>query len=252
MTEPSRMAQEAVPARKTWHRRTRGALDASRAGSWQQRLTPDQIRLCDAVLGERLVRNGYELGGAVRPDPAELLRYRRVSTLRARTRPCVGGPAGLVRELAVDVHDVVVVRRGRRADQRVDQGGRREQPLVAALLRTPVRMVCTLVRMGYALLAGAIAAEVAATTAMKYSDGFSRLWPSLLTVLGYVIAFALLAQTLKSVSVGTAYAIWAGVGTAVVAAIGMVFLGEGLNAAKVAGIALIIGGVVVLNLGGAH
>ncbi|MFF4351955.1 DMT family transporter [Streptomyces sp. NPDC001530] len=106
--------------------------------------------------------------------------------------------------------------------------------------------------MGYVLLAGAIAAEVAATTSMKYSDGFSRLWPSLLTVLGYVIAFVLLAQTLKTVSVGTAYAIWAGVGTAVIAAIGMVFLGEGLTVAKAAGIALIIGGVVLLNLGGAH
>jgi small multidrug resistance pump len=106
--------------------------------------------------------------------------------------------------------------------------------------------------MGYVLLAGAIASEVAATTAMKYSDGFSRLWPSLVTVLGYVVAFALLAQTLKTVSVGTAYAIWAGVGTAVIAAIGMVFLGEGMTAAKIAGIALIIGGVVLLNLGGAH
>ncbi|MFD5076824.1 DMT family transporter [Streptomyces sp. NPDC058274] len=106
--------------------------------------------------------------------------------------------------------------------------------------------------MGYVLLAGAIAAEVAATTAMKYSEGFSRLWPSLVTLLGYVVAFALLAQTLKTVSVGTAYAIWAGVGTAAIAAIGMVFLGEGLTAAKLAGIALIIGGVVLLNLGGAH
>jgi small multidrug resistance pump len=106
--------------------------------------------------------------------------------------------------------------------------------------------------MGYVLLAGAIAAEVAATTAMKYSEGFSRLWPSLVTVLGYVVAFALLAQTLKTVSVGTAYAIWAGVGTAAIAAIGMVFLGEGLTAPKLAGIVLIIGGVVLLNLGGAH
>lgn len=106
--------------------------------------------------------------------------------------------------------------------------------------------------MGYVLLAGAIAAEVAATTAMKYSDGFSKLWPSLVTLLGYVIAFVLLAQTLKTVQVGTAYAIWAGAGTAVIAAIGMVFLGEGLSAAKLAGIALIIGGVVLLNLGGAH
>jgi small multidrug resistance pump len=106
--------------------------------------------------------------------------------------------------------------------------------------------------MGYALLAGAIASEVAATTAMKYSEGFSRLWPSLVTVLGYVIAFVLLAQCLKTVPVGTAYAIWAGAGTAVIAAIGMVFLGEALSFTKVSGILLIIGGVVVLNLGGAH
>lgn len=106
--------------------------------------------------------------------------------------------------------------------------------------------------MGYALLAGAIASEVAATTAMKYSEGFNRLWPSLVTVLGYVIAFVLLAQCLKTVQVGTAYAIWAGAGTAVIAAIGMVFLGEVLSFTKVAGILLIIGGVVVLNLGGAH
>ncbi|MFJ9036505.1 DMT family transporter [Streptomyces sp. NPDC102406] len=106
--------------------------------------------------------------------------------------------------------------------------------------------------MGYVLLAGAIAAEVGATTAMKYSEGFSRLWPSLITVAGYVIAFALLAQTLKTVQVGTAYAIWAGAGTAVIAAIGMIFLGEGLNLAKIAGIVLVIGGVVLLNVGGAH
>ncbi|AJP01465.1 MULTISPECIES: DMT family transporter [Streptomyces] len=106
--------------------------------------------------------------------------------------------------------------------------------------------------MGYLLLAGAIAAEVAGTTAMKYSEGFSRLWPSLLTLLGYVISFGLLAQTLKTLSVGTAYAIWSGVGTAAIATIGIVFLGEGMTLAKAAGIALIIVGVVVLNLGGAH
>ncbi|MFJ9589750.1 DMT family transporter [Streptomyces acidicola] len=106
--------------------------------------------------------------------------------------------------------------------------------------------------MGYVLLAGAIAAEVAATTAMKYSDGFSRLWPSLLTLLGYAVSFVLLAQTLKSMSIGTAYAIWSGVGTATIALIGLALFGEGLGIAKVAGLALIIGGVVVLNLGGAH
>ncbi|CAL9556439.1 Multidrug transporter EmrE [Streptomyces sp. enrichment culture] len=106
--------------------------------------------------------------------------------------------------------------------------------------------------MGYLLLAGAIAAEVAGTTAMKYSEGFSRLWPSLLTLLGYLVSFGLLAQTLKTLSVGTAYAIWSGVGTAAIATIGIVFLGEGMTLAKAAGIALIIVGVVVLNLGGAH
>ncbi|MFF8674983.1 DMT family transporter [Streptomyces sp. NPDC015242] len=106
--------------------------------------------------------------------------------------------------------------------------------------------------MGFLLLAGAITAEVAATTAMKYSDGFSKIGPSLLTLLGYVLSFALLAQTLKTVSIGTAYAIWAGVGTAAVATIGVTFLGEGLTVTKAAGIALIIVGVVVLNLGGAH
>ncbi|GAB3170076.1 DMT family transporter [Streptomyces incanus] len=106
--------------------------------------------------------------------------------------------------------------------------------------------------MGYLLLAGAIAAEVGATTAMKYSDGFSKLWPSLLTLMGYVVSFSLLAQTLRILSIGTAYAIWAGVGTAAIAAIGILFMGEGLTAAKAAGIVLIIVGVVVLNLGGAH
>jgi small multidrug resistance pump len=102
------------------------------------------------------------------------------------------------------------------------------------------------------MLGGAILAEVLGTTAMKYSDGFSRLLPSLGTAAGYLVAFALLAQTLRTMSVGTAYAIWAGVGTAVIAGIGMVFLGESASAVKLAGLGLVIAGVVVLNLGGAH
>jgi small multidrug resistance pump len=106
--------------------------------------------------------------------------------------------------------------------------------------------------MGYGLLAAAIAAEVAGTTAMKYSEGFTRLWPSLLTVAGYVLAFSLLAQTLKTMSVGTAYAIWAGVGTAAIAAIGMIFMGESASLVRITGIALVIVGVVVLNRGGVH
>ncbi|AIA02901.1 DMT family transporter [Streptomyces noursei] len=106
--------------------------------------------------------------------------------------------------------------------------------------------------MAYLTLAGAILSEILATTLMKYSHGFSKLWPSLGTALGYVLAFTLLAQTLKTMSVGTAYAIWAGAGTALIAAIGMVFLGESASALKILGVLLVIAGVVVLNLGGAH
>lgn len=106
--------------------------------------------------------------------------------------------------------------------------------------------------MGYLTLSGAIAAEVAATTAMKYSEGFSRLWPTLLTAVGYAVSFLLLSQTLKSVGIGTAYAIWSGAGTATIAVLGLALFGESLTLTKIAGIFLIIGGVVVLNLGGAH
>jgi small multidrug resistance pump len=106
--------------------------------------------------------------------------------------------------------------------------------------------------MVYVTLLGAILAEVLGTTSMKFSAGFTRLWPSLGTLVGYLIAFFLLAQTLKTMSVGTAYAIWAGLGTATIALIGIAFLGEVANAARIGGILLVIAGVVLLNLGGAH
>ncbi|MGK4904750.1 DMT family transporter [Streptomyces albus] len=106
--------------------------------------------------------------------------------------------------------------------------------------------------MVYVALAGAILAEVLGTTAMKYSDGFSKLVPSLVTAAGYVVAFVLLAHTLKTMSVGTAYAIWSGAGTAAIALIGMVFIGEAVTAAKILGLLLVICGVVVLNLDGTH
>ncbi|MEV6317539.1 multidrug efflux SMR transporter [Streptomyces sp. NPDC051776] len=105
--------------------------------------------------------------------------------------------------------------------------------------------------MMWLMLSGAILAEVLGTTAMKYSDGFTRLWPSLATASGYLVAFALLAQTLKTMSVGTAYAVWSGIGTAAIAAIGMIFLDESASAPRLIGIVLVIAGVVVLNLGGA-
>lgn len=106
--------------------------------------------------------------------------------------------------------------------------------------------------MTYLLLAGAILAEVLGTTALKVSDGFSRLWPSVGTVVAYVISFVLLAQTLKSMAVGTAYAIWAAVGTALIVAIGVAFFGEGITTAKIAGTVLVIAGVVLLNLDTSH
>jgi small multidrug resistance pump len=105
--------------------------------------------------------------------------------------------------------------------------------------------------MPYLYLTLAIASEICATISLKFTEGFSRLVPSLIVVVGYVLSFVLLARALRQVPVSTAYAIWSGAGTAVVAAIGFAFLGEGVNSWKLAGILLIIGGVVALNLGGA-
>jgi small multidrug resistance pump len=98
------------------------------------------------------------------------------------------------------------------------------------------------------LLALAIAVEVAATVALRSSDGFSRPLPTALVIAGYVLAFYLLAVVLRSISVSVAYAVWSGVGTAAVAVIGMTLLGEPVGALKIASIALIIVGVVGLNM----
>ena len=103
--------------------------------------------------------------------------------------------------------------------------------------------------MAFILLAGAIVAEVLGTTALKVSDGFSRLWPSIFVVVGYVVSFVLLAQCLRSMAVGTAYAIWSAVGTALIVAIGTIFFGESLGPLKLIGIVLVIVGVVLLNVG---
>jgi small multidrug resistance pump len=98
----------------------------------------------------------------------------------------------------------------------------------------------------------AIAVEVVATSLLKLSDGFTKLWPTVGSLVGYGVAFVLLAVVVRHMPVGVAYAVWAGLGTAAIAAVGVVFLDESLNFAKIAGIVLVIGGVVTLNLGGAH
>lgn len=106
--------------------------------------------------------------------------------------------------------------------------------------------------MAWGILAIAIVAEIIATTALAKSDGFTRLVPTIVTVVGYIATFALFAQALKTIPVGVAYAVWAGAGTAAIAAIGIVFLGEPNSWVKIAGLAFVIVGVIALNLSGAH
>jgi small multidrug resistance pump len=101
----------------------------------------------------------------------------------------------------------------------------------------------------YLLLAFAIVSEVIATSALKASDGFSRLVPSVVVVVGYAGAFYALSLSLKAgLSVGVAYAIWSGVGIILIAAIGALAYGERPDAPAVVGFVLIVAGVVVLNL----
>ncbi|MFJ5925303.1 DMT family transporter [Kitasatospora sp. NPDC092948] len=106
--------------------------------------------------------------------------------------------------------------------------------------------------MPYLLLALAIACEVCATSLLKLTDGFSRLWPSLAVGAGYVLSFYLLGRALKHIPVSVAYAVWSGAGTAAVAAIGATFFGESLGRLQWCGIALVIAGVVLLNLRSTH
>lgn len=102
----------------------------------------------------------------------------------------------------------------------------------------------------YLLLAVAIGAEVTGTVALKLSDGFTRFGPSAVVVVGYGVAFFALAQVLKAgMPVGVAYAIWAAVGVALIALIGAAFLDETLTWVTVAGLVLVIAGVVLLELG---
>ncbi|TDR46657.1 small multidrug resistance pump [Tahibacter aquaticus] len=97
-------------------------------------------------------------------------------------------------------------------------------------------------------LAIAIAAEVVATTALKASEGFTRSLPSLVVVLGYGCAFFFLAQALRGIPVGVAYAVWSGAGIVLVSLIAWIFLGQRLDMAAVFGILLILAGVTVIQL----
>jgi small multidrug resistance pump len=102
--------------------------------------------------------------------------------------------------------------------------------------------------MTYLYLAIAIVAEVIATSFLKSCDGFTRLWPSIVVLVGYAFAFYFLSLTLRSLSVGIVYAIWCGAGIVLVSIIAWSFFGQKLDVPAIIGIVLIIAGVAVINL----
>ncbi len=102
--------------------------------------------------------------------------------------------------------------------------------------------------MAWLYLTVAIIAEVFATSSLKASEGFTKPLPSLMVVLGYSLAFYMLSLSLKSIPVGIAYAIWAGVGIVLIALIGWWVFGQALDLAAIIGMSLILAGVLVLNV----
>lgn len=98
------------------------------------------------------------------------------------------------------------------------------------------------------LLSIAIIAEVFGTSFLKSSEGFTKLWPSVAVIVGYVVAFYFLSLSLKVIPVGIAYAIWAGIGVVLIALIGWIVFSQKLDIPAIIGISMILGGVVVLNV----
>jgi len=94
----------------------------------------------------------------------------------------------------------------------------------------------------------AITAEVIATSALKFSDGFSKFWPSLVVVLGYGLAFYLMSLVFRTMPVGIVYAIWSGAGVALITLVGAVFLKEIPDWPAIVGMLMIVGGVLVIKL----
>ena len=102
--------------------------------------------------------------------------------------------------------------------------------------------------MGFVYLSVAIVAEVIGTSALKASGEFTKLWPSLIVVLGYGIAFYLLSLVLKTIPIGVAYAIWSGVGIVLIAVVGALFFKQVPDTPAIVGMGLIVSGVIVMNL----
>lgn len=107
--------------------------------------------------------------------------------------------------------------------------------------------------MTYLLLATAIVCEVTGTVALRLSEGFSRLAPSAVAILGYVAALGLLSIVLKrGLTIGVTYAIWSACGVALVALIGVLAFDERLSWIQLAGVGFVVAGVAALELGGSH
>ena len=100
----------------------------------------------------------------------------------------------------------------------------------------------------WAALGAAILAEVLATSALKASGSFTRLWPSAAVVTGYVLAFLFLSVAIRSIPIGVAYAVWSGIGIVLVTAAGWLLYGQRLDGPALAGLGLIVAGVAVLRL----
>jgi len=103
----------------------------------------------------------------------------------------------------------------------------------------------------WAMLAGAIGTEVVGTLALRGSNDFTQLFPSAVTVVGYVVSFVLLALVLKTLPVGIVYAIWSAVGVALVAVLGRVIFGDPVPPLAAVGMVLIVGGVILVSASGA-
>jgi small multidrug resistance pump len=106
----------------------------------------------------------------------------------------------------------------------------------------------TAVTRTYAILALAIVAEVIATTALARSESFTRLWPSVITVVSYAIAFWLLSFPLRVLPTGVVYAIWSGMGIVLISAVAWIWFRQTLDAPALIGLGLILAGVLVVNL----
>jgi small multidrug resistance pump len=100
----------------------------------------------------------------------------------------------------------------------------------------------------YLLLVSAVVFEVIGTSALKASDGFTRLGPSLLTACAYALAFYLLSLTLRAMPVGIAYALWSALGVVLITLIGWIYYRQVLDGPAILGLAMIVAGVVVINL----